>query len=612
MLSEADFALIKEYFVNLLQSVSVRTQNCVNMIGYQQFCVNYLFASESKLLKTKNFGRKSVYDFNTIRPSLTSYIIKCYNNSNTCNVELAIEAERKKIKQASLSLRDLIGDLKYNILNEEMFRMTTKLSVRVQNGISNYNGDFIEDFVHHSKDLKSLKNIGKKTEIEIAQVVHHLQEMVSSMKERELSSEEVFNIQHELIYGSCWDSFSCDFNMHYGHLPMFHIMENAINELLKIKNWQIFDLCLPLFNEHTADSLEEIAYKYNCSRERCRQICVKCSEQLHNLHNIGEEEKDDDIKQYFNRISRSKDWQYVIDSISNHDYISVRDVKVILCQENSSLSEELALLMVGSLVPSMYCPLGKRMMTLPTRAKQTWKNAYLVKRCLIEAFDFNIVKELLEEAEYNLEEDVRQNAEELVIDTLFSAWIKFDTNLVQSVSDVLYMILVQEFGMVPDDDFCFTLEGKKTKDTSNYIYQILPDKGEPMNIDDIFYALDKAYPSRYKSSSSIKAFVANDPRICMIGTKNLVGLIEWKHIKIGSIRDIIVQYLSEFADPQPLTDIIMYVQLYRKTSDNSIRSTMSSGNQFVSFEGALYGLRDKAYPAYYISSGSTKKHSPIE
>lgn len=40
-----------------------------------------------------------------------------------------------------------------------------------------------------------------------------------------------------------------------------------------------------------------------------------------------------------------------------------------------------------------------------------------------------------------------------------------------------------------------------------------------------------------------------------VGKASLVGLLEWKHIKIGSIRDIIVQYLSKFDDPQPAAKI---------------------------------------------------------
>ena len=120
-----------------------------------------------------------------------------------------------------------------------------------------------------------------------------------------------------------------------------------------------------------------------------------------------------------------------------------------------------------------------------------------------------------------------------------------------------------------------------------------------MTVDNIFTELDKTFPNRYKSSDSVRALVANDPRICMIGKASLVGLLEWKHIKIGSIRDIIVHFLSKFDEPQPVAKIVEYVQQYRDSTEKSIRSSMGSGNQFVQFSGGLYGLKDKTYAEWY-------------
>lgn len=128
-----------------------------------------------------------------------------------------------------------------------------------------------------------------------------------------------------------------------------------------------------------------------------------------------------------------------------------------------------------------------------------------------------------------------------------------------------------------------------------------------MNVDDIFEQLDKILPNRYKSSASIKTLIASDPRICKVGTANLVGLLEWQHVKVGSIRDIIVQYLSKFNEPVQVADIIKHVQQYRDSSENSIRSTMCSGDQFVQFSGGLYGLKDKTYASWYALP--EKRHS---
>ena len=102
---------------------------------------------------------------------------------------------------------------------------------------------------------------------------------------------------------------------------------------------------------------------------------------------------------------------------------------------------------------------------------------------------------------------------------------------------------------------------------TDIIYGILHENGNPMNIDDMFTKLEEVCPNRYKSSYSIKTLIMNDPRICMVGTANLVALLEWNHVKVGSIRDIIAQYLSKFDEPQQVADIVAYVQQFRDSSE---------------------------------------------
>ena len=99
----------------------------------------------------------------------------------------------------------------------------------------------------------------------------------------------------------------------------------------------------------------------------------------------------------------------------------------------------------------------------------------------------------------------------------------------------------------------------------------------------------------------------------MVGGNNLVALIEWEHVKLGSIRNIIVQYLEEFDEPQQAKDIVSYVQKYRDTSDNSIRATMGSGDQFVQFSGGYYGLSWKEYPeVFYLDESDRAFYKRIQ
>ena len=180
------------------------------------------------------------------------------------------------------------------------------------------------------------------------------------------------------------------------------------------------------------------------------------------------------------------------------------------------------------------------------------------------------------------------------------AWDDFDTNMVNDVSEVATTLLIKERGLIPDGNFCFTIEGKKEENVADVLYEILESRGNTISLNELYSFIENKFPGRYKSLASIRAIVMRDPRLCLIGINNLVGLIEWNHIKIGSIREVIVQYLDKYDTPKPLSDIVEYVLKYRDTSEKSIRSTMITGDQFVHFGKGLFGLRYKKYPSKFF------------
>ena len=69
-ITDEEFALIKSEIETQLKIVPIRLTNCIEGTGYQNFCVNYLFASEDKLFRIRSLGKKSVVDCREIRESL--------------------------------------------------------------------------------------------------------------------------------------------------------------------------------------------------------------------------------------------------------------------------------------------------------------------------------------------------------------------------------------------------------------------------------------------------------------------------------------------------------------------------------------------------------------
>ncbi|MCD8288451.1 MAG: hypothetical protein LUC26_00840 [Prevotella sp.] len=596
-LNDDEFEPFKSYMKGLLENVPVRTHNGIRSIGYQDFCINYLFAKDSKLLSIPGFGKKSVYCIkNKIKQQLIDYVITKYEQSDKkTTYDLIAEKEQNKVLPG-LTLREILGESQYSILNKILYSLTKSSSERAKNGIANYHGDFIEHFVHNDSDIKELKNIGRKTEEEISVVVQKIRYISDRMIGEELSPEEVQLIEYKIFYGDCLDEFVREYYLIKGHLPMFHVLGNLIKSYLKSIKWRIFDSCCSFFGNNESKTLKEIAVEYNLSRERCRQICRECEKEL---HTICQEDLSKSEVNYSKIISNKDEWNYITDIIKKRDFIDTSIIQPILKEENCGLSLDFGFLVLSLLLDGDFVHVGRNLFTLPTRVKQKWSNTYLIKHEYADSFRFNDILEIIEDTENSLYKDIEIDTERMVIDTLFTAWNDFDTDKVSVVSEILSHILIQECGKIPNESLQFTLVGRKVLVATDIIYKILHDNGNPMKIDDIFSELEVSCPNRYKSPSSIKSLVADDPRICMVGTANLVGLSEWNHIKVGSIRDIIVQYLSGFDEPQPIAKIVEYVQQYRETSENSIRSTMGSGDQFSHFNGGFFGLKDKKYASCY-------------
>lgn len=594
-LTEQEFEPFRIFFERKLYTIPARTRNAINYIGYQNFYVNYLFADDVKLLSVRKLGRKSVYDFNKIRASIIDHIMRHIDQYHN-GIE-AIESVKEVQQEAQKgTLRDILGDTQYTILENYLHELTLNVSVRARNGIVNYYGDFLDDFVHKNKDVKSLQNIGKKTEEEVSTLILRLKEFVTKLKTvDEITPENLKIMQYKTKYGYCWDAFTQQYLIANGHLPMFHILENWLRSQ-KNREWNVLNSCCPLYINSERRPMEEVAREYNLSRERIRQLCTKAIDKLHSIDNV---ELTSTTVNYSKIISNKEDWKYIFECIQGRNILELSIMKTFLSEEKCTFSLQFGFLLLSLIVEKEYTLVGQANIGLPTRAKQKLSNAYLIKREYADAFRFCDIPDLLEKTEATLTKDTNVDAEQLTIDTFFSAWNNFDTDKVLIVSDILSHILIKECGKILNDDFQFTLKGKKVVNATEIIYETLSRNGNPMNLDDLFSKLQEVYPNKYKSSLSLKTLIANDPRICMVGTENLVALLEWSHIKVGSIRDIIVEYLSTFDEPVPISKIVEYVQKYRDTTDNSIRSTMSSGNQFVQFSGGLYGLRDKTYASFY-------------
>lgn len=376
------YSLNKEQFVPyeafiMSQEFSPRTINCIRNIGIRNFYVNYLFASQVKLLTIRNFGKKSYFELENVKQSLIDYVIRSCQDSQ---IVKACEIEEKNIQKVKKhTLKEIAGEDKYQLIvaKYDELLQTSSLSVRARNGICSYEGDFIEDFMHSHKDIKHLSKIGRKTAGEIQDFVDGFQSYIDEIIEHDFSEEEKSLLLMKSKYGNFVDEYACDFYSERGSLPMFHIVENILKEELKYNNKiQFLNYLMPMLKGGIPLTLEQIAEKCNLTRERVRQICTKG---IGYMYREIKPKKCDNLY-YYKVVSQTEDWAYLTDKFKNEVVIKSSSVEEMLKQENCNLTVSIGLLIMLRIFDGQYCVVGNRPYDMNTRSKSSWNNSFVVKK----------------------------------------------------------------------------------------------------------------------------------------------------------------------------------------------------------------------------------------
>lgn len=585
--------IIENFTAQTIESLGQRTKNCINVLGYRDFLVNYLFARDMKLLNLRNFGKKSIFEINekNIKDNIKNLVKETYSASKTDSIDNFL-AERDRQKSIlDISLEDRYGKMKAFLIRKECDRLIASCSIRVQNAVGAFNkgDDFVRRVLSPVKfDVKSIKNLGKKSELELVDVIDRLSSFAQNLGKREFSDVESAILVKKGKFGRLLDSFSLDFYTENGHLPMFHIVENTLRNLVNTRDYGILNYKLPFFEGEESIDLDHISEKYGLTRERVRQIISKSKNTL-----INEKDSFRVVGKAFTSILLYKEeWEYIKEIWKDTDCITLKEATTELEKEHSRLSDDFIMLLVSMIFEDTHTIVGLQPMNSKNRG---WKNTYIVNKVLASSFDFDKVPDSLEQLSENNYDDVKFSAEDMLLDDPYGLWNDMDFSLKDSICYVLSKIIINELDLVPDIDDKFTIPGKKIHDIGDVVYDILKENGRPVSEQEIFNKVNSMYPYKWKDVASMHNALSKDVRISRIFQSKEYGLSEWGNVEYGSIRNVIVNYLSQFDEPQSLEDIVAYVLKHRDTNERSIKSSMETGDQFCEVTKGFYGLTGKSY-----------------
>lgn len=604
------------------KKISVRTRNCCMYANLNTlFDIVEYFESGRYFCSIRNLGKKSCLELVNI---CKEYIpqIELFDNADGLSKEEQQHQHQKEIE--NLIKTDLINSInkglikgedilsyfdkvKNEILKNQYLSFIENYSNRTKNRLREISyGEFLTDFLF-SPDNAFLKidGVGRTSLEELVDLKHkiarELFNLVDLSEDKTLQFKKLVSQKGDIIL----DSFVEDFYMSNNHLPMFWILEQ---QLTKSKNHiiEIFISSFPILKNHQLSSLQELANKYGLSRERVRQLRNYVFHKFFDYTSVDVE----DTKIYYNDISKLKklifnkeDWVYVTNVIKDPHYVyyASYDIESLMEHEQCTFSVEFVMQLIAYIFNDEYKLYGG----FDTNNRDNlWKAVFLIKKDYADIFDLEgirgdfcrVLTDKHSEYLLDIEEYIRNS----------QRWINFDYDKIDIITSIVKDLLLHEFGLYTEEvgENQIKIPANKDRNPSEVVYEILQTRGEQMHLEEIFVEFKKNMPehkySEENNADRLRPSLQKNEEITYRKRNSIYLLKKWEHIRSGTIRNAITEFLFDKDLPQKLDTITEYVrQYFPETNNKSIHSSMASGKNFILFKDNLYGLVSKDYPIEY-------------
>lgn len=522
-------------------------------------------------------------------------------------------------------------DLKY--ITVEHLRDTNQISVRTANCCINSGLHSLHEVISYFEKNQSffkvkIRNAGQKTchelddlcknfipqledekedcrrNEEILQVIRDLseqeREIILSLANLIIESGKILK-QKERLYGQyCSDIFVSNFYEKRCHLPMLWILEQYIKSD-KSREIGILIGSFNIFKNQQLHTLDELSTKYDLTRERVRQIRNNVFHKTFEITDEIIEYNKSDLIKYGMLLQNKDDWSYLLDFFKEIDILCQESFEVqnYLKEEKCDFSVEFALQIIAYIFRDRYSLLGG--IDVSNKSK-TWDNTFLIKREYSDIFDLEKMRVEFSNILMDNETDYLLNIEDYIANS--QCWIKYDYNKTDCLISIVRDFLLYEFHLYSDDiDGQIKLPANKERKPIDVVYEILQQTGRPMHLDEIFEEFKVILPEhKYTEAAQLRPYLQKHEAISYRNRKSVYTLKEWEHIKTGTIRDAIVEFLSANDLPQTADDITEYILRYfPETNIASVRTTMFNDTQkrFSFFNDNIFGLKDKEYTSDY-------------
>ena len=569
------------------EDISVRSMNVCNYNGLTDLSAILKYYQENKTFdKLRNCGSKS-------NKELIELCLKynAFENIDNLNFRTNETSLNSIIIELTRSQRDIVNNfIEINF---------SSLSNRTKNALTTFlSGDLkirniSEKILTNSNfDANKIQNIGNKS---ITEINNYISLIVDFIK-------KVSSIENEIDLIGLRNRFFIERTFAITEIPNEVLTSRSIFKLTDFlfnqnaifdKNQNIvFQKAIKIYNNQAELSLDEIAEETNLSRERVRQIRKTCLEELFSKLQFVKS-IDDDLFQ-----------KYGIDLNQNHILID-KDLNHLINEfNNTNFSNEFISYLIYIYLSDRFDLVGNIEDVLQpkhfdSRNRHNWNNLYIVNRKISDEFDFNAFAD-------DLENRLNERNEETYSFNLNSYLINFLKNenvlTLSFLSKIVENIINQEFEIFIDLNDSIVFKRNTVKQVSEYAINALAKIGMPSKLEEIYNLIEKDFPEVTKSKEALRGSLQRTPEIIYFGRSSTYGLKKWEiekeGIKGGTIKDIILDYLSEKDNPIHIYELLNLVHQYREQTNakNIITNLkLDPQNQFVIFNQSFIGLSGKTY-----------------
>ena len=573
-----------------IENLSVRSSNVCewNNLNDLMSILNY-FWENNNFLGLRNCGQKSNTELIELCQKYEDFTIRSIKEKPENPIEKHI---------------DLLTVRQRKILNNVIESQSSTLSVRSLNAIEKMSDSSLtirglrEILITPKYDIGEIKNIGKKSVDELVMFCKEIREqieIVQLFKNDDELTIELFNSYlrrkfcltlNDIV--QIWNNYNSQ-----NGLPVFKTIDTLIlnGHLFKENEQVIFKRGFKFRTDTETETLEDIATNIGLTRERTRQI-------RKNLLN-----KLDSVFSFLKGLEFDALNLYGLDIESENIVVDNNLIDEIQHKESVNYNSIFVTKILSLLLNKTHCLVGNLESCVFNSAKPKgiayrWNSIYLISKEINNIFDFeSLAIDIDRRLSDRIDEDYSFHFETYLVSFLKEG---FETDYFL-VTQVAEHIIFNEFEITIDTIDQITFKRNTKKQVVEYVYDILKEKNEPLDIYQIYDILISKYPNVTKSAEALRGSCQRDSKLIYFGRSSTYGLREWEKnetVKGGTMHDIAEEFLLKFDEPKYIDEITEYVSLFRPeaTSKNLLYNLKSAENRrFRFFKNSHIGLMSKEY-----------------